>query len=544
MKLQEVLAGCKYEPCGRTSGARDADENVLTNNAEVSAIAYDSRKVTAGSVFVVIRGSNFDGKDFIGDAVKRGAVAIVCETTSGMGLPAADINLSSPEGLLQPVFVKVKDSRKALACISHNFYGRPSGNATVIGVTGTNGKTTTTYLIKSILEAWKKETGLIGTIGYLIGDREYPALHTTPEAPEFQKLLCEMVQAGCSYVVTEVSSHALFQKRVDYTKFDVAVFTNLTRDHLDFHGTMENYYNAKELLFTELLSATGSAVICTDDAWGRRLSLKLIEEDTQQKQNSIITYGIDSAADVTASDIENSLSGVSFSLKCRGGRFKVASPLIGVVNVYNMLAAAATAVALNIPIDVIREGIGNIAAVNGRLERINEGQDFLCIIDYAHTPDAMERLVSTARELVDKTGSATHRSGSRVQGQPGSVITVFGCGGNRDIGKRPVMGEIASRLSDYVVITSDNPRREDPLRIIKDIEMGIAEDNYVTIPDRKEAINTAVEKAETGDIVIIAGKGHEDYQELGDIRHRFSDSEVAREAIKNKLSRYKLQDAG
>lgn len=512
MRLDEILADCEYENIaagrgfGSAGGMSDAG---LLPNAEISGIAYDSRKAMEGSIFVAIRGENFDGHDFINDAIRKGAAAVVHEEAATGNWPNRDP---------LPVFIKAKDSRDALACISSNFYERPSENLTVIGVTGTNGKTTTAYIIKSVIEAWGRDVGLIGTINYIIKDKAYQALHTTPESPEFQGLLSEMVSSGCSHVVTEVSSHSLSQKRVDHTKFVVVAFTNLTRDHLDFHRTMEDYYAAKRRLFTELLSSAGTAVINIDDEWGRRLLGEL-------NKRAAITYGINGAADIRASDIENSFSGVSFNLQYGGSDVaRVESPLLGIANVYNTLAAASAALSLGIPIRAIKKGIKEMAAVRGRFEKIDAGQNFLCIIDYAHTPDALERLIATAKTLMT------------AKGGPARIITVFGCGGNRDKGKRPLMGEIATRLSDFVVVTSDNPRNEDPVEIIRDIETGIAKNNYQAVINRRDAITAAVKTAGPGDILLIAGKGHEDYQEIKGIRHRFNDKEEAEEAI-SKITR-------
>lgn len=525
MRLETVISSC---------GQINVPAPVLLKT-EVSGIVYDSRKASERCIFVAIKGENVDGHNFIADAIKKGAAAIVHEKS----LDTRYLTAGSASELL---FIRSADSRKTLACISNNFYGRPSEKLTVTGITGTNGKTTTAYLVRSILEAWDKDTGLIGTISCFIKNRAYPAIHTTPEAPDFQGLLKEMHKAGCSHVITEVSSHALSQGRVDYTRFAVAVFTNLTRDHLDFHMTMEDYYFAKKRLFAELLAKTGTAVIYTDDAWGRRLYRELCEE-TVENGIKILTYGTESPADIMAFDIENSLAGLSFVLRYKGSFFKISSPLVGAVNVCNILAAAAAAIALDVPMDVIEEGIKNIAPVRGRLERIDKGQDFLCLVDYAHTPDALERLLLTAKGLLGqkpakpecgmRNADFKNAKFSKATGSA-RIITVFGCGGNRDRGKRPVMGGIAARLSDYVIITSDNPRREDPVSIIKEIESGITTDNYIEVADRRSAINMAVEKAGCGDIVIIAGKGHEDYQEIGDSRYRFSDSEVAGEAIRNK----------
>jgi UDP-N-acetylmuramoyl-L-alanyl-D-glutamate--2,6-diaminopimelate ligase len=505
MKLANILAGCEYE---LAEGRNDILER------EISGIAYDSRKVTGDSMFVAVKGEHLDGHRFIGDAVGRGAAVVVGEE------PA------SPSSA--PVFVRVRNSRKTLACAANNFYGRPSEDLAVIGITGTNGKTTTSYLIKSILEAWKKKTGLIGTITYLIGDKPYPALHTTPESLEFQALLRQMKLAGCSHVVTEVSSHSLSQRRVDHTRFVVVVFTNLTRDHLDFHKTMEDYFAAKKRLFTELLTSGGAAVINMDDEWGRAL-VSALDGDRggtggRDGSRAIITYGMNVKADVSAAQRADSLAGVSFSLSWQGGTCRIESPLVGLPNVYNILAAISVGVALHIPIEVIQEGIRNVGQVSGRLEQVDAGQEFLCIVDYAHTPDALERLILTARDLL------------RNKDGPGRVITLFGCGGDRDRGKRAAMGEIAARLSDVVIITSDNPRSEDPGAIIRDIVSGITGDNRTAVPDRGEAIRFAVGIAEAGDILLIAGKGHEEYQEIKGMRYRFNDREAAAEAIREKLS--------
>ncbi|OGW30886.1 MAG: UDP-N-acetylmuramoyl-L-alanyl-D-glutamate--2,6-diaminopimelate ligase [Nitrospirae bacterium GWF2_44_13] len=470
---------------------------------EITGIAYDSRKVKAGDVFVAAKGEKCDGHDFISDAVKKGAVAVVYEKDENK-LLADSYQLTA---------IKVSDSREALAYLSNNFYEKPSDKLTVIGITGTNGKTTATYLIKAILEAWGKDAGLIGTIDYLVKDRHYDAPHTTPEALEFQSVLNEMVSAGCTHVVTEVSSHALAQKRVDYTGFSVAVFTNLTRDHLDFHITMEDYFRAKEKLFKELLLKGGTSVINFDDIYGRRL----ISELRNSKVGNLLTYGIETGADIVAVNIKNSFDGLMFDINFNGSTYKVQSPLIGIYNVYNILSAIGAAVSLNVPWDTIISGIKKMGSVKGRFQKVDLGQNFLCIVDYAHTEDALERLICAAREL--------------TKGQ-GKIITVFGCGGNRDKGKRPRMAAIATKLSDYVLITSDNPRSEEPMEIIKEIEKGALRMNYTIEPDREKAIQKAVETAEEGDILLIAGKGHEDYQEVKDARHKFSDMEMAEKAIR------------
>lgn len=527
MKLADILSGCQYEMVTESPLRHHFEQGQQEGEAaiDIASIAYDSRKVTKGTIFVAVRGEHRDGHDFIAEAIRKGATAVVYEKAlSGEHLAEDDM----------PSFIRVSDSRRALACLSNNFYKRPSEDLSVIGVTGTNGKTTTTYLIKSILETWGKKVGLIGTIRYSIVDREFPALHTTPESVEFQGLLSEMASAECSHIVTEVSSHALEQRRVDYTRFVSVVFTNLTRDHLDFHGTMEKYYASKKHLFTELLADAGTAVINIDDAWGRRLLKDLTEGPHLQNRRvlpSIITYGIEREADITATDIRSSREGTTMFLRCGNRSCRMESPLIGMFNGYNILAAVSVGIALNVPMEAIAEGIRKLGAIKGRFEKVDAGQDFLCIVDYAHTPDALERLLLSARELIAGIGNrqtATH-------GRSPRIIIVFGCGGDRDRGKRPVMGEIATRLSDYVIITSDNPRSENPSEIIREITSGVHRENFRIIADRGDAIAAAIGEASADDIVLIAGKGHEDYQEIAGIRHEFSDREVAEKAIRNKM---------
>lgn len=456
---------------------------------EVRGLNYDSRKVQEGDLFVAIKGLTYDGDDFIHDAIKRGSKAVISERVKPKSIP----------------FIHVPDTRSALALASHNFFGRPSEFLTVVGVTGTNGKTTTVSLIKQILQYAGKKTGLIGTINYEIGEKNYPAPHTTPEAVEFQGLLQEMLNEGCSYAVSEVSSHALTQKRVDSTRFKIAVFTNLTRDHLDFHKTMDDYFNAKKRLFTELLN--GVSVINLDDSYGRKLLSHITSE--------VITYGISSPAELSAYDIEGSSDGLSFKVSYREASYGIESPLIGIPNVHNILSAIGACTSMGIGFNDIREALKNTPIVKGRFEKIALGQDFLCIVDYAHTEDALRGLIHTARQMTCRR-----------------VITLFGCGGNRDRGKRPAMGFVATELSDVVFITSDNPRNEDPREIIREIESGIKKKNYYIVPDRSSAITMAIMEAKAGDTVLIAGKGHEDYQEIGGERFPFSDRDIAEEAIK------------
>ena len=487
MRLDEILQGIGIEniSCGR--------------GAEIAGVAYDSRKVLPGYLFVAMPGGNTDGHAFIQQAIGNGAVAVVCEKET-----AACQSMTVP-------IVRVADSREALAGIAINLYGRPSGSLCVIGVTGTNGKTTTSYLLKSVLESWGKKVGLIGTIQCMIGDEIYDSEHTTPEAPEFQGLLHKMLASGCTHVVSEVSSHALAQKRVDGTFFGAGIFTNLTRDHLDFHKTMEDYYSAKKRLFSELLE--GASIVNYDDAYGRRLLSDLT--NPPQRAKKFYTFGLQNGPDLVAAEIEDSFHGLRFKINAGGGAYKVESSLMGLPNVYNILSAAGAALSLGVSWDLILKGIRDARPVPGRFEKVDAGQKFLAIVDYAHTEDALERLIYTARGLTE-----------------GKIITVFGCGGDRDTGKRPRMGAVATRLSDFVVITSDNPRSERPEAIISEVEAGAVKRNYLIEPDRGEAIRRAVLLAADGDVVLVAGKGHESSQVIGGKSHKFSDREVLAKAIR------------
>ena len=525
MKLGMLLKDCHAAFAG--------GEEESTNEKDIPGIEYDSRKLRQGDLFVALRGEKYDGHTFIADAVKAGAAVIVCEAPAdAAGEKAVKVETRPEHG--EPAsgvpFVRVEDSRRALACIAHNFYGRPSEHLVLVGVTGTNGKTTTTYILKSILDEWGKESGLIGTIQYMVKDTVMPALFTTPEAPEFQKLLSDMLLSGCAYVVSEVSSHALSQYRVDSTVFRTAVFTNLTRDHLDYHKTMEQYFSAKGRLFKELLWEHGTAIINIDDPYGGLLMAEI--RGMRSSMNRILTYGVDAGADMTASSIQSSFSGLRFTISFQDVMHQVSSPLTGLHNVYNILSAAGAAVSLGVPWEVILRGVAKRECIQGRFEKVQAGQEFLCIVDYAHTEDALERLIRAARDLINLSAPAKKEmtSGARI-------FTVFGCGGDRDRGKRPRMGETATRLSDSVIFTSDNPRSEDPLVIIRDIEKGAVSNNYFIEPDRREAIKRAVEMAGEGDIVLIAGKGHEDYQEIKGVRYRMKDRDIAEKAIKGKLKR-------
>jgi UDP-N-acetylmuramoyl-L-alanyl-D-glutamate--2,6-diaminopimelate ligase len=476
----------------------------VTNDAPVSAITYDSRRVVAGSVFVALRGLKADGAAFASQAAARGAALVIAETPR-------------PPEHTTPWLV-VSDARLALAVLADAFYGHPSRRLQVVGVTGTNGKTTTSYLLASILDAAGLKAGLLGTVSYRLGVEEREASRTTPEAPDVQLLLAEMIRQGCKSAVMEVSSHALALKRVDGMRFAAAVFTNLTRDHLDFHEDMESYFQAKRRLF-EMLPATAPGIVNLDDPRGASL-VDVVERP--------VTFAISRSADVTAGPLQFTLSGLSFAIRTPVGAVSVQSKLVGRPNVSNILAAAATAVALDVPLEAIAAGVSALPGVPGRFEVVSSPDDEVTVVvDYAHTDDALRNLLETARPLAPKR-----------------LITIFGCGGDRDRTKRPLMGMVAARLSDVVVITSDNPRSEEPSRIIDEIKRGIPaggqggrSQDVQAIVDRREAIERAIELAESGDLVLIAGKGHEKYQQIGDRVLPFDDAQIARTALERRRNR-------
>jgi UDP-N-acetylmuramoyl-L-alanyl-D-glutamate--2,6-diaminopimelate ligase len=469
------------------------------SGAAVSAIAYDSRRVVPGAVFVALKGQRADGGAFVAQAASRGAVAIVSES-------------ARPESIAVP-WITVRDARLALALVADRFFDHPSRRMPVIGVTGTNGKTTTAYLLAAMLDAAGLRAGMLGTVAYRIGGEDREASRTTPEAPDVQQLLSEMLQHGCQSAVMEVSSHALSLKRVDGMRFAAGVFSNLTRDHLDFHEDMEAYFAAKRRLF-EMLPADAPGVINMDDPRGPALV---------EIARRPVTYAINAPADVTPGPIEMTLGGLRFDVTTPRGTVRVSAKLVGRPNVYNILAAIATAASLDVPIDAIERGVAGLSGVPGRFEVVsNQGDEVTVVVDYAHTDDALRNLLETARPLSAKR-----------------LITVFGCGGDRDRSKRPLMGMVAARLSDVVVITSDNPRSEDPARIIEEIERGIPAGSQApsraplveSLVDRAAAIERAVSLAAPGDVVLIAGKGHEKYQQIGDRVLPFDDGEVARAAL-------------
>jgi UDP-N-acetylmuramoyl-L-alanyl-D-glutamate--2,6-diaminopimelate ligase len=469
-----------------------------TLSVEVSGVNYDSRRVRPGSIFVAIPGERADGVLFAGDAVARGAVVVVAE--------GANRGVTAP-------WILVTDARLALAELADAFYGHPSQALRVVGITGTNGKTTTSYLLQSIFEAAGVPCGRIGTVGYQVAGEERAAPHTTPESPDLQAMLREMVDAGHGACAMEASSHALALRRVDRIRFAAAVFTNLTRDHLDFHGNMDSYFESKRRLFT-MLPPGGFGVINADDP--RAAALVAIPPRP-------VTYGIEKPADVTPGPLEMTIDGLVFDARTPRGLLRVRSRLVGRPNVYNILSAVATAVALDVPFAAIESGLSALQHVPGRFQLASDDRDDVrVVVDYAHTDDALRNLLETARPL----------SGARV-------ITVFGCGGDRDRTKRPLMGAVAARLSDLVVLTSDNPRSEDPDRIIDEIRRGIPSSGgkgalppaVLTIADRRAAIDRAIREARPGDLVLIAGKGHERTQTIGSRVPPFDDVTVAQDAL-------------
>lgn len=486
MRLAEVLAGVSL-----------ADGLPATlAEAEVAGLDYDSRRIGPGYLFFAFPGHRFDGRSFAGDALARGAVAVVAE-----GPP--------PEDFRGP-WIEVEHGRKALAVAALNFYGHPDRRLVLTGVTGTNGKTTTTWLLDAMLRAAGRRTALLGTIEHRIGERAQPALNTTPESLDLVRWMHELAAQGGSHVTMEVSSHALALARVYGFAFHTAVFTNLSQDHLDFHGTMEEYFAAKRRLFE---GAGGPpprfAVLNADDAWAARIPLTA--------GTRAIRFGLGEGASVRASAIVADFEGLRFRIEDGRGVHEVVSPLPGRMNVYNILAAWAAGLACDLPVEAMLAGVRACRRVPGRFEKVEAGQPFLVVVDYAHTDAALRNVIAAAREL-----------------GPRRVLTLFGCGGDRDRAKRPLMGEAAGSLSDFVVLTSDNPRSEDPLAIIEEALAGLRGRRaaWRVEPDRARAIRLILAEAGPGDIVIIAGKGHETYQVLRDRVIPFDDREVARAALR------------
>src|SRR5579871_3876098 len=465
------VAGKTQSAAQRLDGLLAGTGAVLTHvHAEILIrnVACDSRKVHPQGLFFALQGAKEDGSKFARDAVSRGAVAVVSEAAPPARLPES------------VAWIRVPAARKALAVVAANFYGHPANSLQLAAVTGTNGKTTTTSLIDSIVRASGAKTGLFGTIAYHTPLGDYPAPNTTPESIDLQGFFAEIRDAGGKYAVLEASSHSLMMDRLWGCHFQAAVFTNLTHEHMDFHKTFEEYCAAK----------------------------------------ASVTYVIENAADIHTKKFQLNFSGLSFTAHTPNGKLQVSSSLVGRINVYNILAAIGAAQALGLSNDTIESGIRNLASVSGRFQQVALGQPFLVIVDYAHTDDALENLIKTARELNSK----------------GRVITLFGCGGGKDRTKRPVMGEVAGRLSDLTILTNDNPRQEDPLKIISDVVVGLQKTNgkYLIEPDREKAISMAIDDAREGDIVLLAGKGHENYQTLADANLPWDDRDQARRALRDR----------
>jgi len=488
MKLRDLLQGTE------TSVPPSAQE------MEIRQITCDSRKVKPRALFFALHGAKDDGNAFIRDAVSRGALAIVSEEASPASIPAS------------VAWIQVREARKALAVTAANFFGHPAEALQLVAVTGTNGKTTTTSLIDAIVRASGAKTGLFGTIAYHTPLGEYPAPNTTPESVDLQGFLAEIRDAGGRYAVLEASSHSLAMDRLWGCHFAAAVFTNLTREHMDYHKTFEDYFATKKRLFEGTgAGAPEVAVINTDDEYGKQLA---------GLAKKTVTYGLESDAEITTKKFQLTFNGLAFTSHTPDGKVQVASPLVGRINVYNILAAIGAAQALGFSTEIIEAGIRSLESVSGRFQRIDLGQPYFVVVDYAHTDDALENLIRTARELNPK----------------GRIITLFGCGGGKDRTKRPVMGEVTGRLSDLTILSSDNPRNEDPLKIISDIIVGLQKTagKYLIEPDREKAIAVAMDEARAGDIVLLAGKGHEDYQILADRTLEFDDRDMARRALRER----------
>ena len=473
-----------------------------SGDAPVTGVVCDSRVVKTGDLFVAVPGEHFDGVTFAEDARARGAVAVVAQAVPPAGFDAA--------------WIQVDDARATMAVVAAAFFGDPSHELLVVGTTGTNGKTTTTYLVEAIFEAARIPCGRVSSVSNRVGDDEESAERTTPESPHLQALMRRMVDTGCRACVMEVSSHGLDLRRADAIRFGAAVFTNLTRDHLDFHGDMSRYFAAKRQLF-DMLADTSPAVINVDDQHGRELTAAVARP---------VTYAIDAPADVRPERLDLSLDGMELDVRTPRGTLHLRSALLGRNNAYNVLAAAATGVSLSLSFHAIERGLAAVERVPGRMEVVSTaGDEVSVIVDFAHTDDALKGLLETVRPLTR-----------------GRLVTVFGCGGDRDTTKRPLMGTVAGRLSDLVVLTSDNPRSEDPASIVKDIELGLTGGDapWTTILDREAAITGAVCDAQPGDLVVVAGKGHERYQVIGGHTVPFEDVAVARAALAHRRSRSRV----
>ncbi len=480
---------------------REMLENIpgisLTGNqdVEIRGIAYDSRRVDAGDLFVALKGESTDGALHAPEAVSRGAVAL-----------ATDHDLPATDGI--PI-LRVPDARRFLAEVSRLFYEDPASRMELVAITGTNGKTTTAYLVDAILRQAGKRTCLVGTLGLKAADQRFPSPHTTPEASDLTAFLQRALLAGCTHGAVEVSSHALAMQRVFDVRFAVAVFSNLTPEHLDFHHDMESYYEAKRLLFMpQGGNRVRSAIVNAEDPYGRRLAGEV--------PVPVLQYGVTRECGIRLLDRSIRIDGTDLRLQTPAGELAIHAALVGHPNISNIMAAVGAALSLGLDSYDIRQGIESVSGVPGRMELIRCGQEFTVIVDYAHTPDALQKLLETVQQCAF-----------------GRILTVFGCGGDRDRAKRPLMGEIAARLSHFVIATSDNPRRENPLQILADIEPGLKKgpSPYRIDPDRREAIRAAFSRAGKGDVVVIAGKGHENYQIIGEKKMAFDDRAVARELL-------------
>ena len=474
-------------------------------NVPITDVTHDSRQAGRGSLFVAVRGELFDAHKFVSQVIEQGAVAILSELEPPAGS-------QSGNGFPPGAWLQVDNVRRAMALAAAEIHHHPSRELQLVGITGTNGKTTTAYLIASIPEAAGEPVAMTGTVEYRLGKERKKAGRTTPEATDMQRLLRQAVEIGCKTAVMECSSQAMDFHRCDELEYAVAVFSNLTRDHLDYHKTMENYWYAKQRLFDGRLgSKPKTSVINVDDPYGIQLANRLEKEGLR-----VVRYAVKADAHITAREPEFSLAGMRFRLRTPAGEREFHSPLVGPPHIYNTLAAVGSGLALGYSLDVITNALGTCTGAPGRFERVPHDGDFAVVVDYAHSDDALLNVLRTAREVTK-----------------GRVITVFGCGGDRDASKRAPMGEAAGSLSDVVILTSDNPRTEDPSRILEDAEAGIVKTGkpYEKIADRREAIHHAIEQARTDDLVLIAGKGHEDYQIIGRETFHFDDKEVAREAL-------------
>lgn len=464
----------------------------------IKAIETDHRNIEEGDLFICIKGFTVDGHEFAEKAVANGARAILSERELSCHVPV----------------IIVEDTTRALSLLASKYFKYPTEQLSLIGITGTNGKTTITYILEEIFKKHHKKTGIIGTIQMKIGDVSYPVKNTTPDALSLQKSFREMINEQVDVAMMEVSSHALALGRVHGCAFDIAVFTNLSQDHLDFHHDMEDYFQAKSLLFSQLGNAYTEnqrkfSIINIDDEYGRKLKGYTAQH--------ILTYGVENDASVMARQIKMDIFQTTFTLETPIGEITINSPLIGMFNVYNMLAAATVAIAKHVPLSTIKEALEDIQGVAGRFERVDAGQKFAVIVDYAHTPDSLENVLQTIQDFASQ-----------------KIYVVVGCGGDRDKTKRPLMADISLQYADHAIFTSDNPRTEEPAAIIDDMTKGLSQDHYEVIENRKEAINHVIELAEEGDIILIAGKGHETYQEINHVRYDFDDREVAKQAIVRK----------